>query len=80
LLIEVIRKVRSSVGPDYPILMKMNSRDYLEGGLSLEDALTAGGLLEKEGLDALEISGRPFACRTTSVLSRLWPEKVFIVW
>jgi 2,4-dienoyl-CoA reductase-like NADH-dependent reductase (Old Yellow Enzyme family) len=60
MLIEVVRKVRNSVGPDYPILMKMNSLDYLEGGLSLEDALTAGALLEKEGLDALEISGGTF--------------------
>jgi 2,4-dienoyl-CoA reductase-like NADH-dependent reductase (Old Yellow Enzyme family) len=60
MLIEVIQKVRNRVGPDFPILMKMNSRDHLEGGLSLEDALTAGGLLEKEGLDALEISGGTF--------------------
>lgn len=60
MVIEVYRKIRKAVGPDFPVLIKMNSQDYLDGGLSLEDSLTAGSLLEKEGLDALEISGGTF--------------------
>ena len=60
MVIEVARKIRKAVGPDFPVWIKMNSRDYLDGGLTLEDSLTAGTLLEKEGLDALEISGGTF--------------------
>jgi 2,4-dienoyl-CoA reductase-like NADH-dependent reductase (Old Yellow Enzyme family) len=54
---EILRAVREVVGRDYPILIKINCRDFQEGGLSLEDSLQAGALLAESGLDALELSG-----------------------
>jgi 2,4-dienoyl-CoA reductase-like NADH-dependent reductase (Old Yellow Enzyme family) len=50
--------VRQAVGPDYPVLIKLNGRDFAqaEGGLELEDALEAAALMEPAGLDALELS------------------------
>jgi len=57
---EVIKKVRAAVGAHYPLLIKINSQDYLEGGLSLEDSLKIAPLLQDEGLDALELSGGTF--------------------
>lgn len=54
---EVLQKVRSTVGDNFPVLIKMNSEDYLEGGLGLEDSLKIGTLLQKDGLDAIELSG-----------------------
>ncbi len=56
-LIEALRAIREAVGPDYPVLVKMNSRDFIEGGLELDDALAVGAMLEKEGIDAIELSG-----------------------
>jgi 2,4-dienoyl-CoA reductase-like NADH-dependent reductase (Old Yellow Enzyme family) len=55
--VEVLRAVRESVGPDYPILVKINSRDFLEGGLSLDESIETCGLLTDVGLDAIEVSG-----------------------
>ncbi len=54
---EVLHAVREAVGPDYPILIKMNCRDFQEGGLSLEESLQAAELLAEAGLDAIELSG-----------------------
>jgi 2,4-dienoyl-CoA reductase-like NADH-dependent reductase (Old Yellow Enzyme family) len=54
---EAIQKVRSKVGTGYPVLIKLNSEDYLEGGLTLEDSLKIGTTLHKEGIDAIELSG-----------------------
>ncbi len=54
---EVIQRVRSVVGTGYPVLIKLNSEDYLEGGLTLEDSLKIGAMAQKEGVDALELSG-----------------------
>jgi 2,4-dienoyl-CoA reductase-like NADH-dependent reductase (Old Yellow Enzyme family) len=54
---EVIRAVREAVGDDYPVLIKMNCRDFAENGLTLEDSLQAAGLLADAGLDAIELSG-----------------------
>ncbi len=54
---EILHAVREAVGPDYPILIKMNCRDFQEGGLSLEDSLQAAILMTAAGLDAIELSG-----------------------
>ena len=54
---EVLKKVRSIVGESFPVLIKLNSQDFLEGGLTLEDSLLIGSLLEKDGIDAIELSG-----------------------
>jgi 2,4-dienoyl-CoA reductase-like NADH-dependent reductase (Old Yellow Enzyme family) len=54
---EVLERIRKYVGPRYPILVKINSEDFLSGGLCREDALRIGILLEENGADAIELSG-----------------------
>jgi 2,4-dienoyl-CoA reductase-like NADH-dependent reductase (Old Yellow Enzyme family) len=56
-LVEVLRKMRASVGKDYPIMVKMNSEDFLPGGLTLKDSVQIGRLLQEEGVDGIELSG-----------------------
>ena len=56
-LMDVLRAVRSAVGPDYPVLVKMNGRDDIDNGLSLEDSLLVGRMLAQGGIDAIELSG-----------------------
>ena len=54
---DICKSIRKQMGPEYPLLMKINCRDFVENGLSLEDAVQAGKILADAGLDALEISG-----------------------
>ncbi len=56
-LLEVLREVRSQVGKDYPVMIKLNSCDFLEGGLDIQHGVEAAALLDKEGIDAIEVSG-----------------------
>ena len=56
-LLEVLRSIRSAVGSEFPVLVKLNSDDVIEGGLTLEDALEVANLLQADGIDAIEISG-----------------------
>jgi 2,4-dienoyl-CoA reductase-like NADH-dependent reductase (Old Yellow Enzyme family) len=56
-LMEVYRRVRETVGRNYPVMIKLNGADFVEGGLSAEDALYAAGLLDLDGIDAIEVSG-----------------------
>lgn len=56
-LLEIVRRTRAVVGSTYPILVKLNSQDYLENGLHLDESLEIGRLLENAGVDAIEISG-----------------------
>jgi 2,4-dienoyl-CoA reductase-like NADH-dependent reductase (Old Yellow Enzyme family) len=55
--LEVLRSVRRAVGSDYPVLIKVNAEDFAEGGFSVEDMLELSAMLEKEGIDAIELSG-----------------------
>jgi len=57
ILREVLKKVRSAVGNKFPVLIKLNSQDFMEGGLTLEDSLRIGRLLQEDGIDAIELSG-----------------------
>ncbi len=54
---KVLKKIRSIVGESFPLLIKLNSQDFLEGGLTLEDSLLIGSMLAKDGIDAIELSG-----------------------
>jgi 2,4-dienoyl-CoA reductase-like NADH-dependent reductase (Old Yellow Enzyme family) len=56
-LLGALKSVRAEVREGFPVLVKMNSEDYLDGGLTLPDSLKAGSLLEQAGLDAIELSG-----------------------
>ena len=58
---EVLETVRKAVGRDYPVLVKMNSQDYLDGGLSLEESVQVGMMLAHAGIDAIELSGGTMA-------------------
>jgi 2,4-dienoyl-CoA reductase-like NADH-dependent reductase (Old Yellow Enzyme family) len=55
--LEVLRSVRRAVGPDYPVLIKVNAEDFAEGGFSVEDMLELSALLAKERIDGIELSG-----------------------
>jgi len=56
-LLEVYRRVRSEVGPDFPVFAKLNGSDNLEKGFDIGDAVYAARLLDREKIDAIEVSG-----------------------
>lgn len=54
---EVIDAVRKAVGPSFPVGIKINSTDKLEGGLSTEDAIEVVRLLDQTSIDIIDVSG-----------------------
>jgi 2,4-dienoyl-CoA reductase-like NADH-dependent reductase (Old Yellow Enzyme family) len=56
-LFEVYRAVRKGVGKDFPVLIKLNTKDFIRGGLSERDALFVARALDRVGIDAIELSG-----------------------
>ncbi len=57
LVLEVVRSVRETVGPEYPVLIKLNSEDFLEGGMTREEAVRVAGMLGNASINAIELSG-----------------------
>jgi 2,4-dienoyl-CoA reductase-like NADH-dependent reductase (Old Yellow Enzyme family) len=56
-LLQILQSVREAVSRDYPVLAKLNCRDFVENGLTLEDSVQVGLMLEQGGIDAIELSG-----------------------
>ncbi|MBF0329889.1 MAG: NADH:flavin oxidoreductase [Nitrospirae bacterium] len=54
---EVFKAIRKEVGDHYPVLIKLNSADFVAGGLAIDESLRIAKRLEDLGLDAIEVSG-----------------------
>lgn len=55
--LEVIEAVRRVVGTAYPLALRLGACDYMEGGTTIEDSVSAAIEFEKAGIDLLDISG-----------------------
>ncbi|UCG90662.1 MAG: NADH:flavin oxidoreductase [Candidatus Heimdallarchaeota archaeon] len=56
-LLSVYQAIRSVVGSNYPVLVKMNGSDDPSEGFTVEEGSKVASWLANEGLDAIEISG-----------------------
>lgn len=56
-LAEVLRGVKDACGRGFPVIVKLNSTDFLQGGLALDDAVRVARILEREDIDGIEVSG-----------------------
>lgn len=57
LLLESIEATRAAVGSNFPIAVKLNSSDQLEGGFGEDDALQVVAALDRLSVDLIDISG-----------------------
>jgi 2,4-dienoyl-CoA reductase-like NADH-dependent reductase (Old Yellow Enzyme family) len=55
-LLEIYEKTREVVGNDYPVLVKMNAEDYVEGGITIDLSKRMAEKISAVGFDAIEIS------------------------
>eukprot|EP00040_Diaphanoeca_grandis_P003078 m.23681 g.23681 ORF g.23681 m.23681 type:complete len:480 (+) comp14308_c0_seq1:125-1564(+) len=55
--LEVLERVRSAVGDEFPILVKMNMHDGFEGGVTLDDAVAFARMFKRSTADCLVLSG-----------------------
>jgi 2,4-dienoyl-CoA reductase-like NADH-dependent reductase (Old Yellow Enzyme family)/thioredoxin reductase len=54
--IETIQRIKQLNGDDYPITMRINGRDNVPGGQTIEDAVALAQILEKAGVAALHVT------------------------
>ncbi len=52
----ICRGIRQATGPDFPLLLKLGLKDYHPQGKTLAEGLAVAKLLEKDGVDAIEVS------------------------
>jgi 2,4-dienoyl-CoA reductase-like NADH-dependent reductase (Old Yellow Enzyme family) len=54
---EIFAAVRAVVGPDWPVMIKLNANDFLEGSTTEADSTFLAARLAEAGIDAIEVSG-----------------------
>ena len=57
IILRIIDEVRRAVGPSYPIGIKINSTDKIEGGLTESSALEVVRIIGQSSIDIIDISG-----------------------
>ncbi len=65
----VVRRVREAVGPDFPVLVKMNCNDGFTGGLAIDEAVQVARRFEAEGASVL-VPSCGFTARTSFHMMR----------
>ncbi|MBN1848722.1 MAG: NADH:flavin oxidoreductase [Deltaproteobacteria bacterium] len=69
-LLEVVKHVRERIGNSYPMMIKMNCRDFMEGGPEIDDYCRVAEMLEEAGIDAIEVTGGTFSSGSRNRASR----------
>src|SRR3546814_20676652 len=74
LLREVIGAIRSRVGRDFPLIVKMNGSDYLplRPGLKTPALVEVAAILERDGVDAIEGSVGHYASGMPMGRGTIW--------
>ena len=54
---EILKRSREMVGPDYPVMIKMNCDDFIHGGLDKDEAVRAARVIVQAGIDCIEVTG-----------------------
>jgi 2,4-dienoyl-CoA reductase-like NADH-dependent reductase (Old Yellow Enzyme family) len=57
IVVEIIHGIKQVVNEKFILSAKLNGEDFIEGGLTLEQAIESAKLLKDAGLDFIEISG-----------------------
>jgi 2,4-dienoyl-CoA reductase-like NADH-dependent reductase (Old Yellow Enzyme family) len=56
IVLDIIKRARELVGFDFPIFIKQNFKDYLDGGLEPKEAIEIAKILTEADINAIEIS------------------------
>lgn len=59
--LEIVRAVRSEVGPEFPVLFRLNVDDCVPGGVDVPQACAFARMLEQAGVDLLNCSQGMYA-------------------
>lgn len=65
IIIEITSAIRERAGPDFPVFIKMNVSDFIDGGMTLSDSVEVAKIISQNGIAAIETSGGMFGAKVT---------------
>ncbi len=76
--LEVLQSIKSKCGADFTVGARINAEDYIEGGWTLDDALTLVPLLEAAGADYVHVSAGVYGSRQLTIPSMYVEQGCFV--
>ena len=77
-LIEIIQDIKNKTGPAYPIGVRINGEDYVQGGWTLADMKRLAPILEGLGIDWLHISAGVYGSMPVTIPSMYAQQGCFV--
>jgi 2,4-dienoyl-CoA reductase-like NADH-dependent reductase (Old Yellow Enzyme family) len=72
---DIIKGIKRLLGKEFPVIVKLNSSDFLPSGIYLKESIEVARILEREGIDGIEVSGGTAEAGQGSVWKGLRPEE-----
>jgi len=76
--LEVLAKVRETVGENYPVLYRLSSEEFVTGGLTIEDIKEFAPMLVEHGIDAIHVSGGVYESAAMIIQPAAVPQGVYV--
>ncbi|MCD4742380.1 MAG: FAD-dependent oxidoreductase, partial [Desulfobacteraceae bacterium] len=77
-LFEVIEDIKKKTADDFPLGIRINGNDYVEGGWTLEDAKKLAPLIEKAGAAYLHVSAGVYGSKELTIPSMYREQGCFV--
>jgi 2,4-dienoyl-CoA reductase-like NADH-dependent reductase (Old Yellow Enzyme family)/thioredoxin reductase len=71
--VEIVRRAREKVGPDYPLTFRISADEHFEDGLTIEETSVIARMLEEAGVDAISVSAGAYGAGEWSTPPMLLP-------
>ncbi|MBN1613061.1 MAG: FAD-dependent oxidoreductase [Deltaproteobacteria bacterium] len=76
--LEVLKKVRETVGKDFPVIYRLSAAEHVPGGLTIEDTKAFAGMLVDNGIDAIHVSGGVYQTAAMIIQPAAIPQGVYV--
>jgi 2,4-dienoyl-CoA reductase-like NADH-dependent reductase (Old Yellow Enzyme family)/thioredoxin reductase len=77
-LLELLQDIKTKAGKDFPVGIRINGDDYIEGGWTLDETLRLAPLLEAHGAAYLHVSAGVYGSRELTIPSLYAPQGCFV--
>jgi 2,4-dienoyl-CoA reductase-like NADH-dependent reductase (Old Yellow Enzyme family)/thioredoxin reductase len=67
--LELLVDIKAKAGSDFPVGLRINGEDYIDGGWTLDDALRLAPILEEKGADYLHVSAGVYGSKQLTIPS-----------
>ncbi len=76
--LELLADIKHKAGDDFPVGLRINGDDYIDGGWTLDDALRLAPILEANGADYLHVSAGVYGSSQLTIPSMYVPHGCFV--